>query len=244
MKTFIQRFDLISLTPNVRVNGENRFKNLFGGLLTIIYLVAMFVYSLVLIEKFLNRDNLISRKNEHPIYDPTYMFDEIPIFFQVYDQTGALIPEADRLYKIRAMMNIFTITYDNGEPQKNNTYVNLELKNCSKSLSEFETYKNLVEANYYQDKYCFSKSNKIKLEGTGGDGGNSTSIFITVEKCANTTAKSNCFPSNYINQALFKPMFAIRYLDFNINSLNPIFSRRKCLQFETTGDMLFSTINA
>lgn len=218
----IRHLDFMSPKPSLLVDRRSRFKNIYGGLLTIFSFLTILVFSIILLIKLLNRENMSIIYNEEFIENPYLNFTKFPIFFEVYNANGNKFEKASRLFSIKSKKYLIQDVTKDGIVKKDIKVSMLNITECSVLMKNPNSYYNQGEMlkTDIKDKLCLDLSDNYFLRGSSGDQGNQSFIAIDVDKCTNTSLKNDCYPSEYIDSVLGRPHFIIRFKNNYINNNN------------------------
>ena len=214
MKNFIYGYDIFSYQPNIFFDHKKKISSLFGFILSISIITAIFIIGILFFKQC--SDRLIYRLTSSDIFIPAstyYSLKNISVNFEIKDGGGKTYPEFERY---------FTIQYVNGQQINGQT---TEMKKCKMSTLGFKEKKNETES------FCLPlRDSNTTRYGTG----NVPSISILT--CLNETdsmiasnpssdlkteeqRKTGCYPKEFIDRRLGQRGMYI-YLTFWDRSIN------------------------
>ena len=194
MFNYFEKFDLLSIEPRLYVQGQSRFQNLFGFVVTLINFSIVLGFGLCFFISFLKGKeiNLVYTKRTQS-FEPKLDLTNKIFFYQVANYDGALVDP-------RLILTIPTLWYINNE--KSEVEI-LEESNCSMEKNLEEDHKNLLNFDISNYK-CISRKNKadINLSITKSPF-SSTYLNLYITMCKNTTSNGNhCYPKEVIEERL------------------------------------------
>jgi hypothetical protein len=219
-------FDLISSAPKLLINnGQSRFKNAPGGLVTLLYIVSILTIAIFFLTRFLYKNDFSLIYSKEIMKLPSLNFTDVPFMLMLADSVGVPVPNSDKTYFIQEIF----LSYQNEVDPKTgkNTIVNRQTnifyEKCDLNIhfGKYQEYfKDLPDFDKY---YCYplGKFNRT-LNGLYGDNINGYSFpNIYAAKCVNNTANKNgCFPMDVIDNSLKKVYFYTAFLDFDTDPYN------------------------
>lgn len=222
MFDLIKFLDFTSPIPRLYVNSTSRFKNIYGGLLTLVSFLIIFIFSVVLLVKLLKRENMTIIYNEEFIDKPYLNLTNFPIFFEVYNSNGLKFENASRLFKIKSKRYLIQDKLINGTIIKDVNVTPINIIECSVLKNQSDSYYNNYDFKNYDisDKLCLDLSDGHYLTGSTGDQSNQSLLVINIDKCTNTTEKDNCYPNDYIDRTLGRPHLILRFKNNYVNNNN------------------------
>lgn len=194
MFKYFENFDLLSIEPRLYVQGQSRYQNLFGFVLTLINFSIVLGFGLYFFIIFIKGKeiNLVYSKRTKSFEPQIDLKDKI-FFYQVANYDGTLVDP-------RLVLTIPTLWYINNE--KSEVEI-LEESNCSIANFLEEDHKNLLNFDISNYK-CISRKNKtnINLSITRSPFTN-TYLNLYITMCKNTTLNGNhCYPKEEIEERL------------------------------------------
>ena len=105
--------DQYSPKPELKVNGNKRFDNLFGKLMGIFIILSNIIFTSVLFTRLLKKGELNILLNiENDLNGEINLIDDFPYEFHLTNTLGEEYEEPDRLYEIK--INYITMILSNG----------------------------------------------------------------------------------------------------------------------------------
>lgn len=188
--TLIKKLDFVSPEVKLRTYGEPRFKTIFGGIISLIMIVAVVSLATYFLKIMFNRELIWVTYNEHINIDPSFNFTSYPFYFYIADKLGFMIKDMKSVFDIKAQLSSVNSSINNS--YANNT--NLSLINC-----DFD--------NRY---FCLSSKYPILLSHRDDDSYTKLSInFSLAENMINLN--NSVFNEFYL---------VLKYTEFFIDNLN------------------------
>ena len=213
LKTF-QNIDFLSKTPQLYINGSNRFKSLIGACLSIIIIVVGIAGFSFFFSKLLDREepNVSISTKYNPYSNFTLNTSEFTIAFGLTDALGETL---DSSYYSGFAQN-WKYFYENG---KNQTIIrtNLKLSKCNNisRISNFELYKDVQHR--ISNFLCLDPNQTINIYSPFASDFNHSYINFYITYC---TQQSNCKNSSEIFKKLSTYYFTIYTPNYYVDSLN------------------------
>lgn len=221
MSYVFRYIDLISPTAHIYIDKKSRFKNAFGGILTVILSLIIVFLSLFSIVKLFKRENVTLIYNEEFMEQPYFNISNFPIFFNAYDTDGSLFKEPQRLYYFTSRRFIIEDKTVNGTVIPDVKISEIKIEKCETLNNNTDSYYNRLALNSDMvDKFCLDLSaENLYLTGGLGNTVNQSLISISLNKCRNSTANNNCcYPDNVIDSIIGRSTLVIRFSDHYINN--------------------------
>lgn len=223
LKNLLEELDFTSPNASVFINKKTRFRNPFGGVLTILLFFVIFTISIYGLVKLIRRDNLMVIYNEEFLEKPFLNITNFPIFFEIYDPTGKPFADPDKIFTISTKRYSILKSIINGTYVPNLSVSKIDVHRCDKLMNNTNSYYNKIPllSNYdIKGKLCLDLTDKdLYLLGNFGDSMDQSFFSIDINKCQNSTANNySCYSEGIINTNLGKPTFLLRFLDYYINN--------------------------
>ncbi len=221
IKELVTYLDFFSLEAHFTFNekGEKRIKTIFGGFLSLLYILAALFFTIYFIIRLLTKKDLnVMYSSEKDFLININYSNKLPFMVRLSDY-----------YRHSFSENLYDITLKIWYNFPNKTlgdytidiYDNVILEKCdlNKHFGEYKEYfKNLSNINSY-----FCPKDRLKnqtLYGVYGDSNNFSFYYFYFTKCKNTTNKNNCLSNEEITKKLTNSFLDIIYIDFSIDNLN------------------------
>ena len=208
MERIFLQLDFLGPTSIIYINGNKRYKSIFGAILSsicfiIIIIVCVFLF-LIYIE---NKEYIINQYLENN-GNFSFKMNNNSIRFKILDNYNNIIN--------KKILDIIPFYYNKNEKdniiQLNTTSCNLnDLKNYSKYINNLDN----------NDYICISDTNEINLTITYNET-NTSFLFFYIAKCINTTENNNhCLTNEQIESYILKTNIKLlTIIDNNIINYN------------------------
>ena len=208
MERIFLQLDFLGPTSIIYINGNKRYKSIFGAILSsicfiIIIIVCLFLF-LIYIE---NKEYIINQYLENN-GNFSFKMNNNSIRFKILDNYNNIIN--------KKILDIIPFYYNKNEKdniiQLNTTSCNLnDLKNYSKYINNLDN----------NDYICISDTNEINLTITYNET-NTSFLFFYIAKCINTTENNNhCLTNEQIESYILKTNIKLlTIIDNNIINYN------------------------
>lgn len=198
MLKFITKFDNISSKITLKgKNNNERYQNSFGGLLSLLSLLAMLSAVLYFSIRFMNFTNptviMNQEKRENFVYE---RFNQIPFLVKITDEKGNGIQNENGLIRMEYLW--ITANYTNGSIIQE--YNPVSITPCNES-NLFE-YKDIFNQSLLPGYYCPSFKKDVDLIGQYGSNSPYTFSIFLVYQCDNSIKSNNCNTTQEIDKAL------------------------------------------
>ncbi len=225
-------FDILSVTPEIKVNGNSRFVTKFGILTSFLCIFVIIIFI------FFTFIDVLSRSKFSVVYNldnreiPILSFYQSQIAILLTDPFGKEIEEFDRYFTFAAKyakINIPTnYTSETSEEYINNMkptgeILDIPIKSCKNMV--FNKFSNffMTFANSYKSGLCADLSNfKENLFGKYGSLKGYSMLGILFLKCSNSTLinKTNCYSEEIIKKKLSNVYVNLITIENDIDSNN------------------------
>ena len=220
----ISSFDILSLTPKIKVKSKNRFTTNIGIFLGFCILVFLGIVSIISFTDVLNRTNINILYNLDSRSETLIDFTDNQIILIISDAMGKEFENSEKLFNIQAKFWNVTFPRLNGtlQTQPFGQISNITVKKCS----ELKPYKQFKE--YYDNKINLFKTSlcadfdslNLTLFGKYGDLNGYSFLNFYINKCVNSTNVQNCSSQEIIDKKLSQIFLSVLSIDNDINSKN------------------------
>lgn len=208
----IVNLDFLGTGPSFNVKGRDSFKTLFGSILSILVSGLLVLGAGYFINQLLSKTNYNIIQSEE--YSPLGYMDWTNYEFAVTitNKVGEKLENADKIYSVRGMWYLY-------DAKKNSNKSEVEMETTVKFFNmeycdlnrHFPNSTDLwKEEKFLSTSFCFPKDyplNTSQVYTTKGNKG----IVLYLARCANTTLKKNCFPSERIEKELENVIVMTRF---------------------------------
>lgn len=222
---FTDYFDLLSEKPELKINGNSRFHSYFGNFIGILLFVFTFIVTIIFINDIFKKKKYSIIYNVDNRQDPDISLNTKYIGLLITDLLGKEIPNYSRVYEIKAKFWQFNLTK---AFQSNGTLEYISATEINQ-ISCQKAYPHLINMNN-QDTFkyaglliksavCLDLSDTyVNFYGKYGTSFNGFSMInIYLNKCVNTTTKTDCYPNEMIENILSHNSLSILTSDYDIN---------------------------
>lgn len=216
----IKKLDFFSINQSIKIEGQNNYKTLFGGIMTILlaltYITGVIYFGSELWLKQKPKVIVSAANFENP-FPISVNIQAFNIYTAIQDQNSMEVVDP-KVFRVSAVNNVFE--YDENHNVKL-TSNQLEIDLCNKYYSNSTQLSNdtIVNLNGF---YCL-KPNQFFIEGYWGSRIYSD-LNIIFEKCVNsTTSEVICEDEKVINKKLaFLSFYAVNNILYPESYDNPV----------------------
>lgn len=215
---FLCIIDILSIEPKIMYFGNSRFKTWFGGLFSILSIIAILVLSFYFCLKTLGRDSTTIVYNQDATIYPTLNISKFSIMISLVDGNAQPLTEQERYWGLMVELWEFDDELKNGTLQNKQTINQIKFKKCDLQ-TDFGEYAHYFDnATHVSDYYCIvPNQNNLTLYGVYGDSKPQSFLYFYINRCMNGyDGKSNCHPMTKINNALINTYISLRYIDYDV----------------------------
>ena len=215
---FVKNIDLFG-RPISFLNSDSsgKFKNSFGGILTIIVFLLGLAAGIYFFILFINRKDAninFSTNKQDDVYIKD--FHEYPLMFRMTLNSNKLFDEPSKNYKVFPMLRTYDI-------QKNpsSTTVLLEAEPCSldKHLKKFKSVFDKEEVYKF---YCINYPESFDFKGAYGTSFYYQTLNIRFRPCLKLIDGDECVDEELLLNQLQQAYIDIKSLSYSINSSNKV----------------------
>jgi hypothetical protein len=215
MKKLIRECDTFGQKVELFVNGESKFKSLFGGMLWILTLLMIGAASGYFLSKFFNRDESTTITNTVFSNDVNYDLHKIPIMMRLSNSLLQVRPDWEKIWNVK--LKIWHGGVNETDPLKRLTQypTDFDLETCdlNKHFGEWAyLFRNISDLDTY---ICPNMRNQSEpIYGVYGDVRKPFSYYnFYFHRCA-----ENCIDSKVMNSYLSNTFMDMRTVDFSTDS--------------------------
>lgn len=211
-------FDQLSKKPELLINGNARplnYLGIFFGLGLISSLIISFIICIFLI---IQRGKINVIYNVESNLDNFIEFNDVQFSLIPTDNNGNNIKDADRLYELKSLF----VDYEIIDKKPKLIVKPIPLEECENNYNKIGAFNDSLMINAYKKiARCLNmKKNNITLHGNTIPGNAFSTINFYLNKCVNTTKKTDCFPNEEIDKRLNNIKLAVNIGDFDVNTKN------------------------
>ncbi len=208
----LEKVDILSPTPQLRINSKLRFQSIFGGIMTLLSVTACMVLVIYFMVITFSRDKIMIMKNEEIFFSPSVNLLQQPHAFFLTDKSGVQIKSAekDRYYNFKTYYTYFN--------RKTSTLGSSEVPidaECSKSFKKYwdpegeykeaiDTYGKVIKSYNLSciDQTYFELKDKEIYNVFADTCSSYGFLSLYLNRCVNTTESSNCHSNEEIDRYL------------------------------------------
>ncbi len=237
---YIEQVDFISMKPKIMIYSESRYKNVLGGLLSILAFLSCIGISSYFIYICIKREEILIIYNETESKFPVKDFFSEPVLFTGFDPFGRHYKDLNRYISVIPSYQ-FTDT-----KRRTVNFTNLKMDyNCGDKLLElwpnirhtphYEHFKGIKHTMCIDPRHPELKNKTIYgrlTDGTEKRGFSYLDVYIN--KCMNNTKMNitHCHPQEKIDKALNNFIFAFITINNGIDNYNLTSTRKSVLRIE------------
>jgi hypothetical protein len=219
MNELLLYVDYLGQEPKLRTNGKKRFQTSFGGLISIISTISIFIVGGYFVLQTFERKQFTVISSTSTIDDPFYDFNKYPPYMVVVDKESNPIKDADRVFQFSAIMGHQSGTSAEFKPMNLKKNTDLKYKPDNFQNATIAQQKNIL---YFDTDEPINKLDN-GFRGTWGKPLAKVShlLIIQLTKCVNTTENANnCLSMEEINQRLTGIQYIFYYSEFDLDHNN------------------------
>jgi hypothetical protein len=234
-------FDLFSQKPRLKINGEPKVKNMYVAVLGLFVLIGITIISIVLSFDIFNKNtihviqNTVSNKFTNITLDTS---NQISMFLT--NNLGQEIEDYDRIFQIEAKYYTYFPSNNTTSNIRDLKFMTINRTKCEYKRLDGDKEDNIQNV-YIKMKSlkCFDlKPYNIHIFGNENPGLPLSSLQFFLNKCTNSTTKTDCLPLTEIDKKLsgVKMSFIFPNKDIDNYLSNPIinFTDGKTFRFASS----------
>jgi len=220
---FFELVDFLGKKPTLLIDKQASHKSLFGGILSLLTLVAILAGIGYFASILFARQTFNLVQNEQLDITQTMSISDYPIAVNIADQFGRLLEEQERIFDVAVMHYYFRPYYNKLTNLTVLTPIieQLPVEKCDIKNNKFGKFKDLFAKENDVEGYCLPPGLNVNLTSPIGY---PTTDFIMFYfyRCQNITqiGKTNCMPPEVINQKLSNFWLASFFVDYYFDHNN------------------------
>ena len=223
---FLYFFDLFSKKPKLKIDGESKIKNIYVALLGLFVMIGIFIVSIILsLDIFYKKTINIIQNTASNKFNNITLDTSIPISLIVTNNLGIEFVDHDRIFQIESRYLTF-IPNNLTNPSENLKMIKINSTKCKyKRLEGDQEFKFENLYKIYKTMKCFDlKPYNIQIFGDENPGLPISYLHFFLNKCTNSTTKTDCLPQTEIDKKLAGVRMSFFFLNKDIDNLskNPI----------------------
>ena len=227
LKNFFSRFDFLDLKPNLLFYSKTRHVTWIGIIISLINICLIGAFAIFFITKLFQREYLVAISSTLTSGNPILNLTGIPVMFTLVDGTYHPFQDAEKIYSFQ-FQPLSGRTNAKGE----NFIFDFEPCNITKHFSEYGHFFNNINVSKYQ---CPSGLDQWDTTLAGAYGVEDYYKFqsLIINRCENTTNRSNCYPTDVIEKKILSVYVQMGFLDYDANNLDYKDPVKPLIKFET-----------
>ena len=208
MKKIFLKFDFLGSTSIIYINGDKRYKSIFGTILSLICFILIFVVCIILFLLYVNNKEYIVNQYLENNGNFSFKMNNNSIRFKILDNYNNIISEK--------ILNIIPFYYNKNVEEN---IIQLNTTDCN--INDLKNYSKFIDNLDKNDYICLSDKNNINLTITYNETNTSFLLFY-IAKCINSTENNNhCLTNEQIDSYILKTDIKIlTIMDNNFIRLN------------------------
>jgi hypothetical protein len=225
MAEYLKNFDILGPVPTMYHKGRHNHASVIGGIFSIGTMIILLAYLTYLLVILFQRANFQITHMEVNNMNTSYInWTDTDFGLGVMDKVGQPFKEPDRLYSIIGVywQQLLTNTTNNigEEIYEMRPYI-IDMEHCS--VNKFK-YKDLwSKEGVISEGFCPKYGQYMDTKKVYGLLGY-TGMTFWIQKCRNSTIKTNCYPDSVIDSNLENSFVLFKFVDFYVdyNSDSPL----------------------
>ncbi len=217
---FIKQFDFLCFQAHFTFNqkGEIGYKTLLGGVLSLTSILTSSVFSFYFFLRLFQRKDgaVILSTERHQNINLTYT-NELPFLFRLSDYAARPLDQLS-IYEIY-LDYWYSIPDDNEITVQKNINLTYEICDINKHFGNYKKYfKEFTDLKSY---FCVNqRPTNMTIFGSYGDINPFSYLHFKFFTCGNHSNNNSCLPTEKIKTILNDAYLDLKYIDYNIESLN------------------------
>ena len=213
---FLKKADLLSQSPNLKVNNNDFYHTIVGGFLSIIIVLLSLLGGIYFSLMLINKENPLVATSEQvesevPVLKVGNKEDLIVFFGLEYSNFTYF--KDDRVYTVTAINSV--VRFENGKQIYEDNVV--EIDSCSKYYSSKEEMG--VDEDYNLELLYCIKPNQLEIKGLWGSEIYSA-LIISVDLSQNSTTSNSCYDLETIASLVENGVISIKISNTFVNTKN------------------------
>ena len=216
ISSWLRRADMYGQTPTFLYNGDPACRTNFGGLISVLVIVAYALCVVFTIWRYFEKSSPETNINTVFVHDPagfTITNETFPFAFGLQDSTATHFID-NQIYTVEATYKFFKRQTVNNTIVLDISKAPLTLIPCSQAGLSPSDFHNVDLANMYCLEEFIKPNKPLKITGVY-ESENWGFIEFKFFRCS-----SNCKPDSVIDEKLVSSFFAINYMDKTLKSCN------------------------
>ncbi len=176
--TLIKSIDFFGPDMKLRINQQENFKTVFGGIISILYYISFLIFFLQFGGDFFNKRNpkIVAQTLTDTSFNKTLRLNKNNFFFafRIRDETGDELPNINLNYKDKNTIFEYIVFKD-----KKLESIPLPIKNCTESDFALFNIPNYNKTNYYKSNFFCANFSAIQHQLEIGGYYDTTDFFYS-----------------------------------------------------------------
>ena len=213
---YLRILDQFSKKPELLINGHPRYFNKLGIFFGISLIISLVISVIIAINSTLNKKKINMLYNVESNLENFIEFNDIQISLIITNDKGNEIKNPDRLFEIQSKFLDFETVNGVLKPKAKPIF----FSDCENNYKKTGDYNDSKLINAYKGVRCLKlKEQNITLHGNNRPGNHFSSFDLYLNKCVNTTSKTDCFPNEIIEEELHEVKLLLNIGDFDVNTI-------------------------
>ena len=211
--TFLKMMDIFESPVTLSYNNRYLYQTNFGGILTIITVLTIFVYSITSLIELFQGSNYSLVSNELIDYKYKLDFSNVPFGFKLINSKGEDFPLDPSIYNYKIINTEYYFNYIENEKVINYIEEEIEFDFCEKFIGKKEFY----SISDISNLICIKPGQNLTMYGKFGDSNGFKGFRIYINRCNTKIENNTCLDKQTINKKLSNIKFIFFYLGYEIN---------------------------
>ena len=219
MKTIIKFLDFLSPLPNLKIDKEDRFKNLLGGTISILSSILIISLTVYFSKELLTRTKSSIIFNYAPNENQSQNISNFPYALVLTNSYGQPLADDSRVYSVYSVINTLYTNYSSTTPITTIKTQTIEQEKCDINKHFGNYTQNFKNIPFLSSFYCqVPHANNLTINSTFGSI-NAVYMAHHILRCVNDTSKNitNCRDPKYIESTLATAFVGFWFLEYSLN---------------------------
>ena len=215
LKKYLNQIDYLGIQPTFLFDGTFRHRSIFGGVLSILVILADFAVGLYFFTIYITNSSFTVYESFSKNTNPSRIWTTDDFAITILDNNLQLIKESERVFTVKANMTTELQTTDiTGAISSTIEYHPINMEKCN--LTNFKHAELWKNEQYINSSMCFSNNNNIELKSKGNYGSKGyNGIVVYFQLCKNDSNNgvSNCYPLEKSKEILDNVFVYVKFHD-------------------------------
>jgi hypothetical protein len=227
--SLISNFDILSIQPKLYINSNTRYKNEIGGIMSIMALISILTIISFFLTVFFGRDKYSVIYNIDVVggdyFDFEVNFRNFPSMLTIGDPGAIPFPNQDRILSVSAAFLLFNQTKNpiTGVAGLNRTKIIVPMTSCTLdnlSANNLEFRALFSTLPFLNQSFCPPTISNYSIYGIPASAFNQSLYLVNINRCVNTTTKTDCLPSDEIESKLATIRVQNIFIDYKVDHMD------------------------